>query len=97
MIRRRISMASRSGRADHTHAAMPAMSGQAKLVPLPYERVPPVCRKNRGKAQKSRKRVCEFGKFIVPLQTNLKKGVYLRLFWLSETWKLSLSSKTGKQ
>ena len=76
-------MASRSGRADHTHAAMPAMSGQAKLVPLPYERVPPVCRKNRGKAQKSRKRVCEFGKFIVPLQTNLKKGVYLRLFWYS--------------
>ena len=86
-MRRRISMASRSGRADHTHAAMPAMSGQAKLVPLPYERVPPVCRKNRGKAQKSRKRVCEFGKFIVPLQTNLKKGVYLRLFWYSGTWK----------
>ena len=40
MIRRRISMASRSGRADHTHAAMPAMSGQAKLVPLPYCMLP---------------------------------------------------------
>ena len=40
MIRRRISMALRSGRADQTHAAMPAMSGQAKLVPLPYCMLP---------------------------------------------------------
>ena len=80
MIRLRISWASRSGRADHTHAAMPAMSGQAKLVPLPYGKLPFVCRKNRGKAQKSRKRVCEFGKFIVPLQTNLKKAFICACF-----------------
>ena len=35
MIRSRISILLASGRADHKHAAIPAMIGHAKLVPLP--------------------------------------------------------------
>ena len=63
-MRRRISWASRSGRADHTHAAMPAMSGQAKLVPLPYGRLPFVCRKNEAKRKKVGKEFASLGNLL---------------------------------